>query len=182
MSPGRGLPPYHVACLSIQPFGHTTPMLQTDRQTGQRSHSIERTVFGRPFVKRFALCYRTVVCPSVCPACNVGVLWPNGWMDQDETWHAGRPRPRPHCVTWGPSSPSKGEQPPIFGPGLLWPNGRPSHLLLSTCFTTCETQHGPVNNVFWIPDHVSIRRCFWSLTVFTDFFETRSCMTRIDST
>jgi len=21
---------------------------------------------------------------SVCPACNVGVLWPNGWMDQDE--------------------------------------------------------------------------------------------------
>ena len=23
------------------------------------------TVFGRPFVKRFALCYRTVVCPAV---------------------------------------------------------------------------------------------------------------------
>ena len=22
-----------------------------------------------------------------------GVLWPNGWMDQDETWHAGRTRP-----------------------------------------------------------------------------------------
>jgi len=39
----------------------------TDRQdrTGQRSNSIRRTVFGRPFVKRFALCYRTVVCP-VC--------------------------------------------------------------------------------------------------------------------
>jgi len=27
--------------------------------------------FGRPFVKRFALCYQTVVCLSVC---NVGVL------------------------------------------------------------------------------------------------------------
>jgi len=38
---------------------------------------------GRPFVKRFALCYRTVV----CPVCDVGVLWPNGLMDQDETWH-----------------------------------------------------------------------------------------------
>jgi len=20
----------------------------------------------------------------VCPVCDVGVLWPNGWMDQDE--------------------------------------------------------------------------------------------------
>jgi len=27
-------------------------------------------------------------------------------MDQDETWKAGRPRPWPHCVRWGPSSPS----------------------------------------------------------------------------
>jgi len=60
------------------------------------------SIFGRPFVKRFALCYRSVV----CPVCNVGVLWPNGWTDQDETWHAGRPRPWPHCVRWGPSSPS----------------------------------------------------------------------------
>jgi len=39
------------------------------------------------------------VCLS-CPVCNVGVLWPNGWMDQDETWHGGRPWPRPHCVRW----------------------------------------------------------------------------------
>jgi len=29
-----------------------------------------------------------------------------GWMYQDDTWHVGRPRPRPHCATWGPSSPS----------------------------------------------------------------------------
>ena len=35
---------------------------------------------------------------SVCPVCNVGVLGPNGWMDQDETWHAGRPPPCPHCI------------------------------------------------------------------------------------
>jgi len=34
------------------------------------------------------------------------VHWPNGWTDQDETWHAGTPRPWPHCVRWGPSSPS----------------------------------------------------------------------------
>ena len=33
------------------------------------------------------------------------LLWPNGWMSQDRTWHGGRPRPRPHCARWGPSSP-----------------------------------------------------------------------------
>jgi len=32
------------------------------------------------------------------------LLWPNGWMDQDAIWYAGRPWPRPHCVRWGPSS------------------------------------------------------------------------------
>jgi len=26
-------------------------------------------------------------------------------MDQDETWHAGRPRPWPRWFRWGPSSP-----------------------------------------------------------------------------
>ena len=42
--------------------------------------------------------------------------------------------PAPCCVTWRPSSPfQKGHSLPIFGPCLLWPNARPSHLLLSTC-------------------------------------------------
>jgi len=45
------------------------------------------------------------VCLSVCPLCNVRALCPNGWTDQDETWQAGRPRPWPQCVRWGPSSP-----------------------------------------------------------------------------
>jgi len=117
-------------------------------------------------------------CLSVC---DVGVLWPNSWMDQDETWHGGRPWPRPYCVRWGPSfpSPSKGtaasqllahllwsngrfdqdatwyeHRPrprphcvrwgpscptewltPNFRPCLLWPNGCPSELLLSSCFS-----------------------------------------------
>jgi len=38
------------------------------------------------------------------------LLWPNGWMDQDATWYEGRPRLRPHCVTWGPISPPKKER------------------------------------------------------------------------
>ena len=49
-----------------------------------------------------------------CPVCDVGVLWPNGWRDQDGTWHAGRPRPWPHCVRWRPRSPfQKGGRAPL---------------------------------------------------------------------
>jgi len=47
-------------------------------------------------------------------------------MDHNEIWHGGRPRPSPHCVRWGASSPSpEGAEPPApnFGPFLLWPNG-----------------------------------------------------------
>ena len=56
-------------------------------------------------------------CPvlSVCLfVYDVGALWPNGWTDQDETWHSGMPQPWPHCVRWGPSY--KGVQPPNFRP------------------------------------------------------------------
>ena len=57
-----------------------------------------------------------------------------GWI-QDATWYEGRPRPKPHCVTWGPSSPLEGHSPsPIFCPCPLCPDGRPPQLLLSTCW------------------------------------------------
>jgi len=52
-------------------------------------------------------CLSVLSCLSLClSVCDVGVLWPNCWMDEDETWYAGtgRPRPRPHCVTWASSS------------------------------------------------------------------------------
>jgi len=53
----------------------------------------------------------------------MSVVANNGWMDQD-TWYGGMPRPRPHCVRWGPiSPPKKGHSPPLFGPCLLLPNG-----------------------------------------------------------
>jgi len=42
-----------------------------------------------------------------------------------------------HIVLDGdPAPPQKGAQPPIFGPCLLWPNSRPSQLLLSSCWLT----------------------------------------------
>jgi len=97
-------------------------------------------VFGRLFVKRFALCYRSVVCLSVClsvcPVCNIRALWPNCWTDQDETWQAGKPRPWPHCVRWGPSSPSpkEAQPPPNFRPisvAAKWLHGSRCHLLWS---------------------------------------------------
>jgi len=104
-----------------------TYQLVTDHFTGRAEQSV--SFFGgggQPFVKRFALCYRTAVlfvCLSVCLSCpvlcDVGVLWPNGWTDQAETW----PRPRPQCVRWGPSSPKRGLNLPVFRPCPLWPNG-----------------------------------------------------------
>jgi len=36
------------------------------------------------------------------------LLWPNGCMDQDATWHGGRPRPTRDCVRCGPSYPQVG--------------------------------------------------------------------------
>jgi len=36
-------------------------------------------------------------------------LWPNGWNDQDATRYEGRPRLKPDCARWGPSSPQKRE-------------------------------------------------------------------------
>jgi len=120
---------------------------RTDGTDRQRSDSIGHTVFGRPFVKRFALRYQTVVCLSVSVCLSVclyvlsvtlvycgqtvgwikkklgmevglgsghivldgdpapppqrgadrpfpqilgpGLLWANGWMDQDRSWHGG---------------------------------------------------------------------------------------------
>ena len=69
------------------------------------------------------------------PPPNFGLclLWPNGWMDQDATRYEGRPWPRPHCITWGPSSPPlpKGAQAPNFPMSVV--AKYPSQLLLSSC-------------------------------------------------
>jgi len=49
---------------------------------------------------------------------NVGVLWSNGWIDQDATWYGGRSRPGPHCVRWGgtqlPTRKGAQQPPPTF--------------------------------------------------------------------
>ena len=77
----------------------------------------------------------------VCPVCNVGVglLWPNSWMDQEFRMPLGMEVglcPNDTVIDGDPAHPPprKGaQQPPFFGPCLLWPNGRPSQQLLSCC-------------------------------------------------
>jgi len=62
------------------------------------------------------------------------LLWPNGWMDEDATWYGSRPRPRPHCVRRGLSSPcERGTAAPHFSARVYCDHGRPSQLLLSSC-------------------------------------------------
>jgi len=46
-------------------------------------------------------------------------LWLNGWMDEDATCYGSRPRPRPHYIKRGPSSPRKGHSSPKLGSDKL---------------------------------------------------------------
>ena len=62
------------------------------------------------------------------------LLWPNGWMDEDATWYRSRPRPRPHCIRRDPSCPPKGHSTPLFSTHVYCGHGRPSQLLLSSCY------------------------------------------------
>ena len=67
-----------------------------------------------------------------CPVCSVGVLWPNGWMDQDETWHARWPRPGHNVLNGDPLPLPKGAQPPNFRPisvAAKWLHGSRCHLV-----------------------------------------------------
>jgi len=50
--------------------------------------------------------------PPPSPIFSPCLLWSNGWMDQDATWYEDWPWLRPHCVTWGSSSPKRGTAPP----------------------------------------------------------------------
>ena len=53
---GRGLPACQVSSGSIQPFGHNTPTLQTDRQTDRQDRTGQTDnapiAQGEPFEKR----------------------------------------------------------------------------------------------------------------------------------
>ena len=67
---------------------------------------------GRPFVKRFALCYRSVVCLSVLSVTLVYCGQTVGRIKIKLNWHAGRPRPGHIVLDEDPASPTqKGHSP-----------------------------------------------------------------------
>ena len=78
-----------------------------ERQTDGIAVASTALAMRRAVRKRFALCYQTVVCLFCFVCLSVTLVYRgNAWMDQYETWLAGRPRPSPNCVKWRPSSPS----------------------------------------------------------------------------
>ena len=93
------------------PFNHEVwdSSFKLYRASRSASAITESAVVGRPFVKRFTmLSGRCRLCMSVTFVhCGQTV----GRIKTKR--HAGRPRPWPPCVRWGPSSPSpKGHRPP----------------------------------------------------------------------
>ena len=128
-------------------FWHTCNMQQL------RSSASKRVclILGRPFVKR--ICYRTVVCLSVLFVYDVGVLWPNGWMDQDSTWYGGRPRPNRYCVRWGPSSPhGKGSRTRPHFSANVYCSQTVAHL--NNCWALVACSHSEVVIfIFMLQDH-----------------------------
>jgi len=102
------MPTFILIHLTVWPQCTKVTDRQTDKQTAV--DRIGRSVLQIVAQKRFALCYRTAVLSVCLSVCDVGALWPNDWMDQDETWHGDRPSP--NCIKWVPSSPPpKGHSP-----------------------------------------------------------------------
>jgi len=71
------------------------------------------------------------------------LLCPNGWMDENVAWYGSRPRHRPHCTRRGPSSRERGTATPLFSAHVYCGHGRPSQLLLSSCFVLCYAPDHP---------------------------------------
>jgi len=93
-------------------------------------------------VNFWATVYKTVRpmlsdCCLSCPVyhvCEVGALWPNGWMDQYVTEYGGRPRPG-HIGIRTLLPPERGTEPPTFRPMSIVtkrsPNSATAELVLS---------------------------------------------------
>jgi len=87
-------------------------------------------IFGRPFVKRFALCSHTVVCPAaVCLSCLSCLSVTLVYCGQTVGWIKMKLGMQVclgpgHIVSDGTQLTSpRVHSLPIFGPYLLWPNG-----------------------------------------------------------
>jgi len=118
----------------ILPTIDSLPSSRLTPRTRTRTGSSVVIVFGRPFVKRFALCYQTVVL-SVLSVLSIMLVYccqTIGRIKMNLGMQVGL-GPGHIVLDRDPAPPPTGAQPPVFGPCLLWTNGRPSQLLVSTC-------------------------------------------------
>jgi len=94
-------------------------------------------------------------CP-VCPflsVCNVGVLWPNGWMDQDATALGTEVNLGPGDVVLdGVPVPPKSAQPSSFRPMSIVATAA-LQLLLSSCLLWRCSSSGRVPQKITFPDN-----------------------------
>ena len=74
-------------------------------------------LFGRPFVKQFALCYRTIVLSVTLVYCGQTVGRIKMKLGTEVGLGPG------HIVLNGDQLPQRSTAPSIFGPCLLWLNG-----------------------------------------------------------
>ena len=96
-----------------------------------------------------------------CPVCNVGVLCPSGWMDQDATWFGGRPRPRRHCVRCKLSAPPPTER-GTKAPFSVHCFGKVAHLSNCRASDLVNVNAATINYKFTILSHVTISPWFLS--------------------
>ena len=95
-------------------------------------------MFGRPFVKRFTVCYQTIVSPvlSCLSVLSVTLVYCGqtvGRIKMKLGMQVGL-SPGHIVLVWDPAPPPpKGHSPLIFGPYLFWPNG---------CMDQDATRHG----------------------------------------
>jgi len=95
--PSKTLPPRNLWHLDSAPW--VRPRHLRRLSLGAFNASVSSlTTFWASVCKTFFYAIEPLSAPVLSVCCNVGALWPNGWTDQDETSHAGRPRPRRLCV------------------------------------------------------------------------------------
>jgi len=130
----------------------------------EKCASILSSLFRRPLVKWFALCYETVV-NSRLSCLSVTLVYCGqtaGWIKMPLGTEVGLGPSNIVIVLDGdpaPPPPRKGtQQPPLFGRCLLRPNGRPSQQLLSSYLRYSELLVETRNVSFTT---CILRRCWW---------------------
>jgi len=115
-------------------FTGPSRFLSRTRQTKGVAHRLNDAVFGQPFVKRFALCYQTVVCLSCLSVTFVHCGQTVGWIKMKLGMRVGLGHG--HIVLDGDPAlpPPKGHSPPNFQPisvAAKWLHGSRRHLVWS---------------------------------------------------